>query len=87
MTDRNTIEQAYCFFHQKWRVYSGKSSETQRDDIEYTISSYADSMSLDLFDTISGGNTSFLREHVSFEADIQTALEKLEQMMDGGEMG
>jgi len=83
MTDRNIIEQAYCFFHQKWRVYSGKSSETQKDDIEYAISSYADSMSLELFDEISCGNPSFLREHVSFEEDMKAALERLESMMEG----
>lgn len=82
MTDKNIIEQAYCFFHQKWRVYSGKSSETQRDDIEYAISSYADSMSRQLFDEISSGDPSFLREHVNFEADMKAALEQLEAMLE-----
>lgn len=82
MTDRNSIEQAFCFFHQKWRVYSGKSSEAQKDDIEFAISSYADRMNPELFKVISGGDQSFLREHAGFEHDITEALRKLEAMME-----
>ena len=83
MTDRHSIEQAYCFFHQKWRVFSGKSSETQKDDIEYAISCYADSMSPELFGIISRGNPGFLREHSTFQKDIAEALEILEEMLYG----
>lgn len=81
MIDRNRVEQAYCFFHQKWKVYSGKSSETQRDDIEYAISSYVDVMDTDLYVYLSGGNPSFLREHVSFAEDIVHALEMMGNLL------
>lgn len=81
MSNHNSVEQAYCFFHQKWRVYSGKSSEMQRDDIEYAISSYADAMDAELFEELSGGEASFLHEHSSFEADITRALARLEGML------
>lgn len=81
MIDRNRVEQAYCFFHQKWKVYSGKSSETQRDDIEYAISSYVDVMDTDLYVHLSGGNPSFLREHVSFAEDIVHALEMMGNLL------
>lgn len=80
--DRNKIEQAYCFFHQKWKVYSGKSSEAQRDDIEYAISSYADAMDSKLYLHLSDGNPSFLREHVSFAEDIVHALEMMGKLLE-----
>ena len=35
--DRNIIEQAYAFFHQKERVYAHSTSETERDHIEDSI--------------------------------------------------
>ena len=73
------MEQAYCFFHQKWRVYSGKSSETQQDDIEYAVSAYADAMDAGLFTLLSGGNPAFLHEHSSFAKDITHALALLER--------
>ena len=81
MIDRNTAEQAYCFFHQKWRVYSGKSSETQRDDIEYAINSYLEGMSPDLYALLSGGRSGFLREHPTFSQDMLSALSQLEEML------
>lgn len=83
MTDRNSAEQAYCFFHQKWRVYSGSHSEAQKDDIEYAICSYVNCMDSGLRDIISGGEPSFLREHVSFERDIARALALLEKELEG----
>ncbi len=82
MIDRNVIEQAYCFFHQKWKVYSGRSSETQRDDIEYAISSYVDAMDADLYAMLSGGDQSFLREHVSFARDIAQALNVMASLLE-----
>lgn len=77
---KDSIEAAYCFFHQKWNVYAGKSSETQRDDIEYAISSYADAMDKDLYSYLSGGDNAYLREHGSFPADITDALRKLDAL-------
>lgn len=41
---KDSIESAYCFFHQKLRVYEYSTSPTQRDDIEYAISQYVDGM-------------------------------------------
>ena len=37
MIDRGVIEQAYSFFHQKYRVYEFSHSEIQKDDIEYAV--------------------------------------------------
>lgn len=82
MIDKNSIEQAYSFFHQKWNVYAGKSSEVQKDDIEYAISSYADTMSEDLYDLLSGGDKRFLREHPTFAKDIQHALMVMESALE-----
>ena len=82
MISRGTIEQAYCFLHQKWTVYAGKSSERQRDDIEYAVSSYADSMSAELYDALSGGNREFLKDHSTFREDMVRALERLSDSME-----
>ncbi len=42
--DRNTIEQAYAFFHQKLKVYEHSTSEREMDHIEDCIADYANSM-------------------------------------------
>ena len=34
---RDCIESAYCFIHQKLRVFEFSTNPTQRDDIEYAI--------------------------------------------------
>lgn len=77
MLDRNLIEMAYSFFHQKLRVYEFSTSETQRDDIEYAISEYVTMMSPELLDAISEGNPAFLREHQTFEDDMRKAVQKM----------
>lgn len=81
MIDRHTIEIAYSFFHQKLRVYEFSRSETQRDDIEYAISEYVTMMSEELLGAISGGRTSFLKEHGTFESDLRTAVHRMSQML------
>jgi len=81
--DRNTVEQAYAFFHQKYRVYEFSTSETEKDNIEYAISSYAEGMSRDLYDYLSGGKEGFLYEHSSFEEDIRSALEVMGRIIEG----
>ena len=58
--DRNAIEQAYAFFHQKLKVYEHSPSEKEMDHIEDCIANYSNSMSKELFDELSGGNPSFL---------------------------
>ena len=67
--DRNTIEQAYAFFHQKLKVYEHSTSEREMDHIEDCIVDYANSMSKDLFNELSQGNPVFLHEHTTFQED------------------
>ena len=69
MITRAGIETAYCFLHQKERVYAHSTMDWQRDDIEYAISSLAD------------GRTDFLRSHATFHADMLHALDILEKML------
>ena len=82
MIERGVIEQAYSFFHQKLRVYEFSHSETQRDDIEYAISSYVDGMSPELYSLLSGGNSDYLRSHPAFEEDLRNAVSRMESMID-----
>ena len=94
MITKDSIETAYSFLHQKRRSTSGRllptgrknvyihsSLDWQKDDIEYAIASYADDMSRDLYDAISGGRPDFLRDHKRFTEDITQAVERLENML------
>ena len=72
--DRNTVEQAYAFFHQKLKVYEHSTSEMEMDHIEDTIADYANSMSKDLFNELSQGNPAFLHEHTTFQEDLAKAV-------------
>lgn len=81
MASRHSIEAAYCFFHQKWRVYSGSALDWQRDDIEAAIADYADSMDADLYELLAQGRRGFLKEHTTFAADLPEALGRLEALM------
>lgn len=85
MINRGVIEQAYSFFHQKYRVYEFSHSEIQKDDIEYAVAAYADAMSSELYDLLSGGNPEYLRNHVSFSNDIQDAVAKMSLMIQPGQ--
>ena len=78
---QSAAQQAYAFFHQKEKVYRFSTSETEKDHIEEAISSYVNQMSPELYETLSDGSASFLREHVSFPEDLRDALEKLEKMI------
>lgn len=78
MIARDSIEAAYCFFHQKWRVYKFSNSSTQKDDIEYAIASYVAQMSRELYNKLANGKKDFLTDHRSFANDMKTALEQLE---------
>lgn len=82
MMDKHTIESAYCFLHQKQRVYQYSTLDWQKDDIEYAIENYADSMSPELYELLSEGRNDFLRNHTTFPEDIVKALDKLEGMLD-----
>ena len=78
---RDCIESAYCFIHQKLRVYEFSTNPTQRDDIEYAISQYVDGMNPQLYQKLADGREGFLLDHVSFEQDMRKAQEQLEKMM------
>ncbi len=81
MTTKDSIEEAYSFFHQKWRIYAHSNSESQKDDIEYAISNYASAMDRGLYSLISNGAQGFLHEHSHFAHDMQQAVDKLETML------
>lgn len=80
MVSKDSIESAYCFFHQKWRVYSYSNNLRQKDDIEYSIASYVESMNRQLYETIADGKLDFLTDHTSFSIDMQTAISRLDIM-------
>ena len=81
MMTKDSIETAYSFLHQKQRIYVHSTLDWQKDDIEMAIASYADEMSQDLYDAISGGRADFLRDHKRFQEDITKAVEMLEEML------
>ena len=81
MITKDSIETAYSFLHQKRNVYIHSSLDWQKDDIEYSIASYVDDMSQELYDTISDGRIDFLRDHKRFGEDITIAVERLESML------
>ncbi len=76
----DSIDTAYCFLHQKERVYAHSTMDWQRDDIECAISAYADSMNPALYAALAAGTPEFLHNHTTFHADLLRALNKLEQM-------
>lgn len=75
------IESAYCFIHQKLRVYEFSHNLTQRDDIEYAIAQYVEGMNPSLYQFLAKGRKEFLVDHVNFEKDMREAQELLEKMM------
>lgn len=78
---KDAIESAYCFVHQKRRVYDHSTMEWQKDDIEYAIAQYADGMDCALLAAISQGKKDFLKDHRSFASDLQLAEERLECLL------
>ncbi len=78
---RDSIESAYCFIHQKLRVYEYSTSITQRDDIEYAISQYVGDMNVGLYSQLADGKTDYLLDHCTFEQDMRDAQTKLESML------
>ena len=81
MIAKDSIETAYSFLHQKRNVYIHSTLEWQKDDIEYTIGSYVDDMSLELYEALTDGRPDFLRDHKRFQEDITLAVERLEEML------
>ncbi|WP_434501593.1 hypothetical protein [Prevotella sp.] len=81
MITKDSIESAYCFFHQKWNIYSKSVNESQKDDIEYAIGNYANEMNRELYADISRGKNGFLLEHSTFSEDITDAIAYLERLL------
>ena len=79
---KDSIESAYCFIHQKLRVYEFSTNPTQRDDIEYAIAQYVESMTPALYALLANGRKEFLLDHVNFEQDMREAQERLEGMQN-----
>ena len=65
MINKDSIESAYCFLHQKYRVYEFSNSETQRDDIEFAIASYVNDMNKELYAHLAKGRKEFLCNHTT----------------------
>lgn len=79
--DQGSIESAYSFFHQKYRVYEYSHNDGQKDDIEYAISSYVEQMSPSLYEHLAHCRKDYLLSHASFVQDIKDAIEQLESML------
>lgn len=78
---REAIETAYCFLHQKLRVFEHSTMEWQRDDIEYAISSYVNDMPSTLYAALAQGKADFLTDHGTFQEDMSQAVQCLEQAL------
>ncbi len=82
MITKESIETAYCFLHQKWRVYKFSHNDNQKDDIEYIIGNYVHEMAPELFKRLSHGNKDFLSLHSTFAKDMEAAVDQLETMLN-----
>ena len=82
---KDSIEQAFCFFHQKWRVYEHSKMDWQKDDIEYAIAQYVEGMNQSLYNVLSQGDEHYLLSHDSFAKNMKDAIDKLDVMMDNRE--
>lgn len=81
MISKESIETAYCFLHQKLRVYQYSTMDWQKDDIEYAIGNYVADIPVELLTQLSGGKVDFLVDHRHFQADMTHAVEQLEKML------
>lgn len=81
MISKASIETAYCFLHQKLRVFEYSMLDWQKDDIEIAIDSYVATMPEELYDMLADGQNDFLRDHSRFESDMRSAVEKLETLL------
>lgn len=78
---RHSIETAYCFLHQKQRVYQYSTLSWQQDDIECAISSFVADMDPQLYAHLSAGRTDFLLSHARFGEDMIEATQILEALL------
>ena len=82
MITKDSIESAFCFFHQKQRIYQYSTLDWQKDDIEYAIGDYVDNMNKELYSLLSKGKPHFLHCHSTFAEELLEAVETLEGMME-----
>lgn len=80
MITKDSIETAYCFFHQKWQVYRNSTMEWQKEDIEYAISLYVERMNQELYALLSQGREEYLQQPETFAFDLADAVDKLDKM-------
>ena len=57
MITKDAIESAFCFFHQKQRIYQYSTLDWQKDDIEYAIGDYVDNMNKELYSSLTRNYT------------------------------
>ena len=81
MITRDAIESAYCFFHQKQRIYQYSTLDWQKDDIEMAVADYAEGMNKELYRKIAESKENFLYDNSTFATDITNAVERLEQLL------
>ena len=81
MIPKASIETAYCFLHQKLKVFEHSTLDWQKDDIEYAIDSYVATMPEELYQLLANGQNEFLRDHLRFETDMKSAVEQLEKIL------
>ena len=81
MISRDCIESAYCFFHQKQRVYEYSTLDWQKDDIELAISKYVNGMDMNLYRLLADGKEDFLLDHTCFASDLEKAVNRLDGLM------
>ena len=82
MITKDAIESAFCFFHQKQRIYQYSTVDWQKDDIEYAIGDYVDNMNKELYSSLAKGKPHFLHSHTTFAEELLDAVETLEKMME-----
>ena len=81
MISKASIETAYCFLHQKLKVFEYSTLDWQKEDIEYAIDSYVATMPEDLYQLLANGRNDFLRDHSRFATDMKSAVEQLENLL------
>ena len=81
MISKASIESAYCFFHQKWRVYQYSNSPQQKEEIEFAIAQYVETMNSELYAQLANCCTDFLISHTTFATDIAVAVTALEAIL------
>ena len=80
MITKDSIESAYCFFHQKCKPYVETQKDYVKDHIEWTIADYVEQMNPELYQKLSNGREHYLQDHTTFRADIDDAVAQLEKM-------